>query len=502
MKVKKVLLLIFIVCISLCANNVFAAPKFTSKFFIIKDVGDVPNITVSYQTEDDYTKVILSSSNVQLHSLSGWTLSTDKYSLSKNYYDSADANTVSVCDNDSNCVDVNINELTIKKQRVSFPSLDVSRPFSNGTYSLQATTDGDGQIIYKSSNENVAVVDGNGTVTFKKIGRVDISAVAQKTNNYYLGTAFYTLRITKDSQSLDFEQTQVNKKFGDNSFTIEANHSIGNGDVLYASSKEEVASVNDVGTVTINGVGSTTITATATETDAFSSTTASYTLNVVPNAQVLRFDESSIDKKYGDSDFNIEVTQVSGNGNISFSSNDESVATVDNYGTVTIRGVGTAIITATASSTSNYDESSASYSLNVSKGDQIVELDNDLDEEITKKIGDEKFSLNAHLNVGNGEITYTSSNENVATVDEDGFVTILSPGETLLSVNVSETNNYSGTVKSMLLRVNSVESQEVLEGIPNTAKKIPFKTIRYIFSVFLILLGTTYIIRKKSLFEK
>ena len=138
----------------------------------------------------------------------------------------------------------------------------------------------------------------------------------------------------------------------------------------------------------------------------------------------------------------------------------------------------------------------------MSKGDQIVELDNDLDEEITKKIGDEKFSLNAHLNVGNGEITYTSSNENVATVDEDGFVTILSPGETLLSVNVSETNNYSGTVKSMLLRVNSVESQEVLEGIPNTAKKIPFKTIRYIFSVFLILLGTTYIIRKKSLFEK
>ena len=63
LKMQKVLLLIFIVCISLCANNVFAAPKFTSKFFIIKDVGDVPNITVSYQAEDDYTKVILSSSN-------------------------------------------------------------------------------------------------------------------------------------------------------------------------------------------------------------------------------------------------------------------------------------------------------------------------------------------------------------------------------------------------------------------------------------------------------
>ena len=57
MKIKKVLLLIFIVCISLFANNVFAKTKFTSKFFVIKDVGDVPNITVSYQSEEDFTKI-------------------------------------------------------------------------------------------------------------------------------------------------------------------------------------------------------------------------------------------------------------------------------------------------------------------------------------------------------------------------------------------------------------------------------------------------------------
>ena len=502
MKIKKVLLLIFIVCISLFANNVFAKTKFTSKFFVIKDVGDVPNITVSYQSEEDYTKVILTS-DVQLHSLSGWTLSADKYTLSKNYYDSVEANTISVCDNDSNCVDVSINELTIRKQRVSFPSLDVSKPFSDGTYSLQATTEGDGQIVYKSSNENIAIVDGNGTVTFKKIGRVDISAVAQKTDNYYLGTAFYTLRITKDSQSLDFENTQINKKYGDNSFTIEANHSVGNGDVLYASSKEEVASVNDVGTVTINGVGSTTITATATETDAFSSTTASYTLNVVPNAQVLRFDESSIDKKFGDNDFTLEVNHVSGNGNISFSSNNENVAIVDNSGKVTIKGVGTAIITATASSTSNYDESSASYSLNVFKGEQVIEIGNNTSEEITKTFGDEVFSLKADLDIGDGAITYSSSNENVATIDDEGNVTIVAPGETLLSVNVSETNNYEATVKSVLLRVNSLDNlDEVLEGIPNTSKKISFNMIRNIFSIFLIFLGVTYIVRKKLIFEK
>ena len=55
----------------------------------------------------------------------------------------------------------------------------------------------------------------------------------------------------------------------------------------------------------------------------------------------------------------------------------------------------------------------------------------------------------------------------------------------------------------MLLRVNSLDnSDEVLEGIPNTSKKISFNMIRNIFSIFLILLGITYIVRKKLIFEK
>ena len=124
-------------------------------------------------------------------------------------------------------------------------------------------------------------------------------------------------------------------------------------------------------------------------------------------------------------------------------------------------------------------------------------------EEITKTFGDEVFSLKADLDIGDGAITYSSSNENVATIDDEGNVTIVAPGETLLSVNVSETNNYEAIVKSVLLRVNSLDnSDEVLEGIPNTSKKISFNMIRNIFSIFLILLGITYIVRKKLIFEK
>ena len=476
----------------------------TYKFYTInaKDVAVAPTVKVTYKVDENYTKATITS-NAQLHTLSGWTLSADKYSLSKNFSDVKDASSVTVCDNYSNCTTVDIKELKTKKQTVTFSTLDVSKPFSAGTYTLKATTNGDGTITYKSSNENIATVDANGKVTFKKIGEVDISAVASKTDNYYQATSFYTLRITKDNQELNFESTQVNKKYGDGNFTVSVNHPKGDGEVTYNSSNVNVASVNNSGNVTINGAGTTTITATATETDSYASTTASYSLNVVPNAQELRFDTSTVNKKFGDKDFTIEVNQITGNGGISFKSSNTNVATVDANGKVTIKGVGSAVITATAAATTNYDESSASYSINVAKGEQVVEVEKEVKDQITKTIGDKKFSIKAALDRGDGIITYLSSNEKVATVDEEGNVTIVGVGDVILSINISETDNYEATIKSISLRVNDVkQGDDILEDIPNTAKETPFKTIRNILSFFLIFLGVTYIIRKKPIFEK
>ena len=460
-----------------------------------------PQVSVSYKVEDNYTKVTLTSRN-QLHTLSGWTQSTDKKTLSKNYYDATAAHTVNVCDNYSNCVNKNIKELTIKKPTVSFSNLNVTKPFSAGTYTLKASTNGDGEIEYKSSNENVATVDANGKVTFKKLGRVDISAVTKKTDNYYQAAAYYTLLITKDDQSLEFANTQINKSYGDDSFTITATHSVGDGEVTYDSSNTNVASVDNGGKVTINGTGTTTITATAAETDSYNIKTTSYSLNVVPRAQELSFDKSSVSKKFGENDFTIEVNLISGDGEITYTSSNKEVATVTNSGKVTIKGVGTTIITATAASTSNYDASSASYSLNISKGEQIIKTEEKIKDNITKNTKDSKFSIKAGLDIGDGKITYSSSNEKVATVDEEGSVTIVGPGDTVLSINVSGTDNYESTVKSILLRVDNIEDKDVLEDIPNTAKGIPFETIRNVLSFFLILLGVTYIIRKKPIFEK
>lgn len=476
--------------------------NYTYKFYEINasDVAPSLSVNTSYKVSDTNTKVTITSP-VQLHSLSGWTLSQDKYSLTKTYTDSAVASSINVCDNYSNCTAKSIKELTIKKQSVSFSTLDVSKPFSDGTYTLKATTNGDGTITYSSSDDSIATVDSNGKVTFKKVGSVTISAVASKTDNYYQGSASYSLTITKGNQQISFTKTQVNKTYGDQNFTMAANHTVGNGEVTYSSSNENVATVNNSGVVTIKGTGTTTITATAASTSTYNGASASYSLNVGVSAQELEFDQSSVNKEFGDDKFTIKAKHTKGDGSVTYSSSNVDIASVNNSGVVTIKGVGKVTITATAAATSNYDESSASYSLNISKGKQVIHVDDDDDKVISKKMGDNVFHITALLDVGDGIITYASSNMQVATIDNDGNVTIVGPGETNLSVIVSETDNYESSTKSVLLRVDNVED-EVIKNVPDTKESSSFINIKNIISIFIIILGITYIVRKKFIFEK
>lgn len=71
-------------------------------------------------------------------------------------------------------------------------------------------------------------------------------------------------------------------------------------------------------------------------------------------------------KTYGtDSDFTRAASLSTGDGAITYTSDNESVATVDNYGKVTIQGAGTANITATAAQTAAYAKTTVSYTLTV-----------------------------------------------------------------------------------------------------------------------------------------
>lgn len=112
---------------------------------------------------------------------------------------------------------------------------------------------------------------------------------------------------------------------------------------------------------------------------------------------------------------------------VSYSSSNTEVATIGTDGAVTLKGPGKTTITATFAGNDNYASATASYELTVGK-QQEAGL-SWTDEGVTFYIGD--YWYGPRLNNPNKlKVKYESSDEEVATIDEDGVVTPLSAGET------------------------------------------------------------------------
>ena len=76
---------------------------------------------------------------------------------------------------------------------------------------------------------------------------------------------------------------------------------------------------------------------------------------------------SAVSKTYGDPDFSAAAVGAVEGSTVTYESSKPAVATVDGTGKVTIKGAGTAVITAKASATEDYDEAAATCTLTVEK---------------------------------------------------------------------------------------------------------------------------------------
>ena len=145
--------------------------------------------------------------------------------------------------------------------------------------------------------------------------------------------------------------------------------------VIYESTNTAVATVNENGEVSIKGAGKTTISAAFKGNDMYEPASDSYELTVAQGAAGLSYPEgTSVTATVGD---NNVVKPTLNNPNelpVTWSSDNESVATVDAEGNVTIVGPGTTTITATytAGEGSNYATGEASYTITVN--DVVVAL--------------------------------------------------------------------------------------------------------------------------------
>lgn len=235
--------------------------------------------------------------------------------------------------------------------------------------------------------------------------------------------------------------------------------------ITWSSDNENVATVDENGTVTGVGLGKANITAKFVGDDTYKTSKASYEIKV-KGAPELSFPQTSYDI-FANAPFTApELTKSPADVVVTYSSSNDKVAIVDaSTGEVTIVGAGTAKITATSQVTDVYEEAQASYDLVVTKFTPKLSFPQT---SYTIEMGD-AFSAPKLGGLPEGVTpVYTSSKEEVATVDEaTGKVKIVGVGTTTITVTSPETGIYEGATASYVLTVNRATTRKVTFDFAN-----------------------------------
>jgi Leucine-rich repeat (LRR) protein len=280
--------------------------------------------------------------------------------------------------------------------------------------------------------------DGNGSDqqspshTYTTVGKYTVSLTISDGITSDTEVKSELIEVLKRNQTITFGALD-NKTFGDADFGLTAIASSGLG-VSYTSSDLTVATIDGI-MVTIVGAGTTTITASQAGDDNYlAATEVQQTLTVEKAAQTITF--GALDNKtFGDADFDLSAT-VSSGLDVSYTSSDLTVATIDGN-TVIIVGAGTTTITASQAGDDNYlAATEVQQTLTVEKAAQTITfgaLDN-------KTFGDADFDLTVTASSGL-DVSYTSSDLTVATIDGNTVI-IVGAGTTTITASQAGDGNY------------------------------------------------------------
>ena len=321
---------------------------------------------------------------------------------------------------------------------------------------VTATTTSDGDIKYSSSDDTVVTVDADGKITVVKYDAnpVTITATSEETDDFVSATATYTLKLEKGVQgALTWEKTLITEtpwsEDGVTNFVYKntVTGGTGEGAVKYSSSDDEIATVDEAtGAVTFLKPGTVTITATKAGNGNYDDQTAEYTVTVKKAQRAdVEFDVAQADVP------SILVTQENYFANTvkgytaTFKSENEDVAKVDpSTGMITeIFKGGNLEVTATVAGDEYFEDTTVSYTITILRLDQAdFRFEKSTVDVIKVVLGDATYTNPA---VGNSSapIEYKSSNESVATVDENGKITTHKIGTTTITAKVPESDKYS-----------------------------------------------------------
>ena len=315
-------------------------------------------------------------------------------------------------------------------------------------------------ITYSSSDTSIATIDSSGNITLTNtIGSTIISAIFAGDSNYESETITYTLTVIK--QTIQLEWSVIS-----NEITILTTYRKGyeyniinpsNVQVTYSSSNTSVATIDNNGDITIQGVGSTVMTVLYAGDANTNSASDTFTLTITKVNAGISWSANSITITENVSYSLPALSNPNSLTGITYNSSNTSIATIDSSGNITLVGFGNTTISATYAGDSIYNSSTVSYQLTYQEYQK---------ENPTLQWSAATYSLFINetyngptLSVTSGlTITYSSSDTTVATIDSNGNVTLIGDGTAIITASFTGNQYYNSASDSYTLTVSKVNA--------------------------------------------
>lgn len=166
---------------------------------------------------------------------------------------------------------------------------------------------------------------------------------------------------------------------------------------------------------------------------------------------------SSITAQYSKNKYYLNA-KASNDEKLLYDSKNKKVATVDQNGIITLKGVGKTILTIKLQASRNYTADFLEIPITVSKGFRNIKAD-----PILKMKGDKPFYLKVTAE-GKAKFSFKSYNKNVVTVNSKGKVTIKGSGDAQIMVTAAGDSTYQKTEKIISVTVTPGYCRILKEG--------------------------------------
>ena len=264
-----------------------------------------------------------------------------------------------------------------------------------------------------------------------------------------------SIELVKQDLTLGFDPASVELYVGE-TFTAPALTGVPEGetiDVTYSSNNTALATVTDNVVSLVEGAtGTATITANFAGNDLYNSATATYTITVNEKlAHGMSFSAETLNVTYGDEDYEAPTLNNPNSLTVTYESDNEDVAVVDeNTGELLLGDAGTAVITAKTKGDASHNGGSVSYTVNIAKAAAGLAYET---AQYTVYAGQD-FEAPTLTNPNKLTVTYESSNEDVALVDETGDVLIGEKvGDAKITAKFEGNKNYEAGSASYTIHV-------------------------------------------------